>query len=137
MPVLGFLVGAIALTGACEPTAPPPGAGTPPPSSASSSAGPSPGTAIVTTTGTTVEIVGAGNVATEPFDLPAGGAEMRVSTCESNQVIPFVTLFDGDDNKLGLIVDAVYQVKNLEGGEYYLGVAANPDCVWTISLTPN
>jgi hypothetical protein len=33
-------------------------------------------------------------------------------------------------------VDAVYQMRDLEGGAYYLAVAANPDCVWTITLTP-
>jgi hypothetical protein len=120
---------------ACEPTAPPPGAGTAPPSAAGS-VGPAPGTSTVTVTGGVVQIVGAGNGNTDEFDLAAGNAEMTVSTCPSNQVIPFVTLYDGDDNKLGLIVDAVYQVKNLEGGKYYLAVAANPDCVWTISLTP-
>ena len=59
-----------------------------------------------------------------------------MSTCPSNQVIPFVTLYDGDDNKLGLIVEPVYQMRDLEGGQYYLAVAANPDCVWTITLTP-
>jgi hypothetical protein len=121
---------------ACEPTAPPPGAGTAAPSAAES-AGPEPGTSTVTVTGGVVEIVGAGNGNTDEFDLPAGNAEMNVSICPSNQVIPFVTLYDGDDNKLGLIVDAIYQVRKLEGGKYYLAVAANPDCVWTITLTPN
>lgn len=132
---LALVVAAAALA-ACEPTTPPPGAGTAPPSAAGS-AGPSPGTSTVTMTGGVVQIVGAGNGNTDEFDLAAGGAEMSVSTCPSNQVIPFVTLYDGDDNKLGLIVDAIYQVKNLEGGRYYLAVAANPDCVWTITLTPN
>ena len=121
---------------ACEPTAPPPGAGTAPPSGAEASGLP-PGTSTVTVTGGVVTIVGAGNGTTDEFDLAAGNAEMTVSTCPSNGVIPFVTLFDGDDNRLGLIVDATYQVRNLEGGSYYLGVAANPDCVWTITLTPN
>jgi hypothetical protein len=120
---------------ACEPTTPPPGAGTAAPSAAES-AGPAPGTSTVTVSGGVVQIVGAGNGNTDPFDLPAGNAEMNVSTCPSNQVIPFVTLYDGDDNKLGLIVDAVYQMRDLEGGAYYLAVAANPDCVWTITLTP-
>jgi len=120
---------------ACEPTSPPPGAGTAPPSAAES-AGPSPGTSTVTVTNGVVEILGAGNGNTDEFELPAGNAEMNVSTCASNQVIPFVTLYDGDDNKLGLIVDAVYQMRGLEGGRYYLAVAANPDCAWTISLTP-
>lgn len=121
---------------ACEPTAPPPGVGTAAPASAEST-GPAPGTSTVTVTGNVLQIVGAGNGITDQFDLAAGNAEMTVSTCPSNKVIPFVTLYDADDNKLGLIVDAVYQVRNLEGGQYYLGVAANPDCVWTITLKPN
>ena len=120
---------------ACEPTAPPPGAGTAPPPVVES-AGPPPGTSIVTVTDGVVQIVGAGNGNTDQFDLPAGNAEMSVSTCPSNQVIPFVTLYDGDDNKLGLIVEPIYQMRDLEGGPYYLAVAANPDCVWTITLTP-
>jgi hypothetical protein len=127
---------AAASMAACEPTTPPAGAGTAPPIGAES-AGPAAGTSTVTVADGVVRIVGAGNGNTDEFDLAAGGAEMNVSTCASNQVIPFVTLYDGDDNKLGLIVDAVYQVKNLAGGRYYLAVAANPDCVWTITLTPN
>jgi hypothetical protein len=121
---------------ACEPTTPPQGAGTAPPAG-SAPAGPAVGTSTVTVTNGVVQIVGAGNGATDQFELPAGSAEMTVSTCPSNQVIPFVTLYDGDDNKLGLIVDAVYQMQDLAGGNYYLAVAANPDCVWTITLTPN
>ena len=120
---------------ACEPTAPPPGAGTSP-TSAAESAGPPPGTSTITVTDGVVQIVGAGNGATDEFDLAAGSAEMSVSSCPSTQVIPFVTLYDVDDNKLGLIVDPIYQVRNLKGGKYYLAVAANPDCVWTITLTP-
>lgn len=121
---------------ACEPTAPPPGAGTAPPEG-SATAGPAVGTSTVTVTGGVVQIVGAGNGTTDEFELPAGTAEMNVSTCPSNQVIPFVTLYDATDTKLGLIVEATFQVQNLAGGNYYLGVAANPDCVWTITLTPN
>ena len=84
-----------------------------------------------------VQIVGAGNGNTDEFDLAAGNAEMSVSTCPSNQVIPFVTLYDGDDNKLGLIVDAdLPDAGPARAGKYYLAVAANPDCVWTITLTP-
>jgi hypothetical protein len=132
---LGLALAALALVSiACEPTTPPPGAGTAAP--AASPAGPSPGTSTVTVTDGVVTIVGAGNGNTAEFDLAAGNAEMNVSTCPSNQVIPFVTLYDGDDNKLGLIVDAIYQMQNLAGGKYYLAVAANPDCVWTITLTP-
>lgn len=124
----------VALIG-CEPTAPPQGAGTAAPSAPAAS-GPPEGTATITVTGGATQIVGTGNVITDPFDLAAGAAEMTVSTCSSNQVIPFVTLYDAKDNKLGLIVDAVYEVKNLTGGGYYLEVAANPDCVWTIVFTP-
>ena len=60
---------------------------------------------------------------------------MTVSTCASNQVIPFVTLYDGDDNKLGIIVEPIYaDARTWTGGAYYLDVATNPDCVWTIEL---
>jgi hypothetical protein len=135
--VLGFgsVLLAFLLVAGCEPTGPPPGAGTAPPS-AGGSAGPASGTSTVTVNGATVQIVGAGNGTTDEFELAAGNAEMTVSTCPSNQVIPFVTLFDGSDTRLGLIVDAVYQMRNLAGGQYYLAVAANPDCVWTIAITP-
>lgn len=134
---LGLALGLLALAsiGACEPTTPPPGAGTA--AAPGASAGPAAGTSTITMSGSNVQIVGAGNGTTDQFDLAAGNAEMTVSTCPSNQVIPFVTLYDADDNKLGLIVDAVYQLRNLAGGKYYLGVAANPDCVWTIILKPS
>ena len=135
MAALAAILG-LALVVGCEPTTPPPGAGTPPPSAATSS-GPAAGTSTVTVSGGVVQIVGAGGGTTAEFELAAGSAEMNVSTCPSNQVIPFVTIYDAKDNKLGIIVDAVYQVKNLTGGGYYLEVAANPDCVWTITLTPN
>jgi len=126
---------AVSLFAGCEPTTPPPGARTVAPSGAGAS-GPAVGTSTVTVSGDTTQIVGAGNGTTDEFDLAAGNAEMTVSTCRSNQVIPFVTLYDAKDNKLGLIVDAAYLVKNLQGGKYYLAVAANPDCVWTITLKP-
>jgi hypothetical protein len=133
---LAWAILAVVLVLACEPTSPPPIAGTPPPSVATSS-GPAPNTSTVAVSGGVVEIIGAGNSITDEFELAPGTAEMNVSTCPSNQVIPFVTIYDVKDNKLGIIVDAVYQVKNLAGGGYYLEVAANPDCVWTITLTPN
>lgn len=131
-----IMVGILAATliAGCEPTTPPQGAGTPPPSTAPS--GPPPGTSTVTMAGSTVQIIGTGNGNTPGFDLPAGEAQMTVSTCASNGVIPFVTLYDAKDNKLGLIVDANYTLRALVGGAYYLAVAANPDCVWTIALVP-
>ena len=132
---LGPLLLALLVIAACEPTGPPPGAGPAPPSGGASG-GPAPGTSTVTVDGTTVQIVGAGNATTDEFDLAAGNAEMTVSTCPSNQVIPFVTVYDSGDNRLGLIVDAVYQLRNLAGGQYYLAVATNPDCVWTITISP-
>lgn len=122
------------LVAACAPTSPPPGAGTAQPSGAPS--GPPAGTSVVTVAGTTVQIVGTGNGTTDGFDLPAGDAQMSISTCASNQVIPFVTLYDVKDNKLGLIVDAEYAMRGLAGGAYYLAVAANPECVWTIAIVP-
>ena len=133
---LGPAILAVSLIAACEPTTPPSGAGTAPPS-ANVASGPPAGTSTITIIGNVVQIVGAGLGTTEEFELAAGNAEMTVSTCASNQVIPFVTLYDAKDNKLGIIVDAVYQFRNLAGGGYYLEVASNPDCVWTITLTPN
>ena len=132
---LGPALLAISVFAGCEPTTPPQGAGTVAPSGGSPS-GPAPGTSTVTVAGDTIQIVGAGNGTTDEFDLAAGSADMTVSTCPSNLVIPFVTIYDAKDNKLGLIVDAVYKVRNLVGGKYYLTVAANPDCVWTITLKP-
>lgn len=129
---------------ACEPTAPPGFTATPAPGSsgpattASAATGPSPvaGKPSVTVSGTTVQIVGLGNGRSPEFDLPAGAASMTVSVCPSNQVIPFVTLYDGNDNKLGIIVEPTYALKALAGGAYYVDVASNPECVWTIAITP-
>lgn len=132
--VVAILV-VMATIAACEPTTPPTGAGTQPPASSEAS-GPPSGTSIVTISAGVVEIIGTGNNTTDEFELPAGEAAMTVSTCSSNQVIPFVTIYDGKDNKLGLIVDALYTVKNLAGGSYYLTVQSNPTCTWTITLTP-
>jgi hypothetical protein len=94
------------------------------------------GKPTVTTNGPAIQIVGLGTGTTPEFDLPAGAAEIRVTACASNQVPPFVQLFDGNGNGMGFIVDPVYQLKNLAGGKYYLAIQANPDCVWTIDLTP-
>lgn len=132
-PLLATL--GLALVGACEPTTPPPGAGSSP-TGAPNPSGLVAGKPDVTVSGNKVTITGLANGTTPEFDLPAGNAQMTVSECSSNQVIPFVTLYDANDTKLGLIVDAVYDVRNLAGGKYYLAVATNPDCVWTIELTP-
>lgn len=140
---LAVILALIALA-ACEPTAPPgvtataaPGASGPV-ATGSGPAGPSPvaGKPTVTVTGATVQIVGVGNGRSPEFDLPAGAGTMTVSICASNQVIPFVTLYDGDDNKLGIIVEPTYAMRNLTGGAYSVDVASNPDCVWTIEIVP-
>ena len=135
----GLILGAIA---ACEPSAPPGFTGTPVPdgSAASSPATqrPSPvaGRPTVSLNGTTIEISGLGNGTSAEFELPAGSAQMTVSVCESNQVIPFVTLYDGDANRLGIIVEPVYEMRNLAGGRYSVEVATNPECLWTIVIEP-
>jgi hypothetical protein len=140
--VLAVALALVAIA-ACEPTAPPGATATAPgtagPSeSASTPSGPSPvaGKPSVTVNGATVQIVGLGNGRSPEFELPAGTGTMTVSVCTSNQVIPFVTLYDGDDNKLGIIVEPTYAMKALAGGPYYVDVSSNPDCIWTIEITP-
>ena len=143
--LLATMIGVLAfvVAGACEPTAPPGFSPTPLPSagpsaSASASQGSAPvaGSPSITQDGATIQIVGLGDGISPDFDLPAGSAAMTVSVCASNQVIPFVTLYDADDNKLSIIVEPVYTLKNLTGGTYYFSVATNPTCVWTIEVTP-
>jgi hypothetical protein len=131
---------------ACQPTAPPGFTGTPPsaPPAATGSAatGPTPpagpvaGEPVVTVEGGKVAISGLGNGVSPEFELPAGEATMTVSLCASSQVAPFVTLYDADDNKLGLIVESVYQMRNLAGGLYYVDVGTNPTCAWAIEIEP-
>jgi hypothetical protein len=141
----GFaVVLALIAIAACEPNAPPGFTVTAAPSSsepaatASAPSGPSPvaGKPSVIVSGTTVQIVGLGNGRSPDFELPVGAGTMTVSVCASNQVIPFVTLYDADDNKLGIIVEPTYALKALAGGLYYVDVASNPDCVWTIEIVP-
>jgi hypothetical protein len=93
------------------------------------------GSPTVQVTGDTVSIVGLGTGSTPEFELPAGSARMVVTPCSSNRVIPFITLFDGDNTNLGLIIDAEKELRNLAGGPYYLSVQANPDCRWEIEIT--
>jgi hypothetical protein len=144
---LGAAVVAVVLIvalAACEPSAPPGFSATPaPPTGPAGSASAAPqgsvpvaGSPTLTVDGATVRIVGLGNGVSPDFDLPAGSAVMTVSVCASNQVIPFVTLFDGAGTKLAIIVEPQYEIKNLVGGKYRVEVAANPACVWTIEVTP-
>ncbi len=130
---------------ACEPSAPPgftvtPAAPATGPAGSASAApegsAPVAGSPAVTVDGATIRIVGLGNGVSPDFDLPAGNATMTVSVCKSNQVIPFVTFFDAAGTKLAIIVEPEYEIKNLVGGKYRFEVASNPDCVWTIEVTP-
>jgi hypothetical protein len=143
MAMIAVLV-AIA-SAACEPSAPPGFSATPtapvvgPGASASAPQGsPAPVASgpTVTVDGTTVRIAGRGDGISAEFALPAGRAAMVVSPCASNQVIPFVTLYDADDNKLGIIVEPEYEITNLVGGTYYVGVVTNPGCDWQIEIKP-
>lgn len=128
---------------ACQPSAPPgftesapPGGGTG--SGAPAASGPVPvaGKPALTMDGAKATIVGIGNGRSPAFDLPAGKAQMTVSVCTANQVIPFVTLYDDKDNKLAIVVEPTYTLQNLVGGSYSVDVSSNPACVWTITVTP-
>ena len=129
------LFAAVAAVAACQPTTGPDDAATPT-RSAASQLPPLSGSPQVSLAGNVVHITGTGQATTPDFDLPAGGATVAVSTCGSNQVIPFVTLYDSNQSMLGFIVDASYELTGLKGGKYHLLVSANPDCTWTIDLTP-
>lgn len=133
------------LSAACEPTAPPgatPSRATassgPAASQAAGPSGPAPvaGKPTVTMTGPTVTIVGIGQGVSPEFQLPPGGGQLTVSICTSNQVIPFVTLYDATDTKLAIVVEPEYALKGLVGGNYYVDVATNPSCIWTITIVP-
>jgi hypothetical protein len=136
----------LAIVAACQPSAPPGFTGSVPPDGGGSAA---PGASVaapsgslvagkptVTTSGATVTAVGLDSGRTPDFDLPAGSAQMTVSVCESNKVIPFVTLYDAKDNKLSIVVEPSYTLTNLAGGSYYLDVVSNPGCVWQIVISP-
>jgi len=147
--VRGWLSAAlvVAVLAGCQPSAPPGFTGSPPPepgpSGAPVASGGGPvgsgvvaGKPVVTLDGSKVTVLGLGNGQSPPFDLPAGSAQMTVSVCASNQVIPFVTLYDAAQNKLGIVVEPTYTLKGLVGGSYYLDVATNPTCSWQIVISP-
>jgi len=140
---LGLAAGLV--MAACQPSAPPGFTITPPPgstgaepSAAGTSDGPPlvAGSPIVTLDGAVVRLEGLASGATPPFQLPAGEAAMVVVPCASNQVIPFVTLYDATATKLGIIVEPSATLRNLAGGAYTLDVVTNPDCRWAIEITP-
>jgi hypothetical protein len=134
----------LAVVAACQPSAPPGFTGSQPAGSGAAgaslappdSAGLVPGKSVVTTDGGVVTVVGISGGRSPDFDLPAGSAEMVVTPCASNQVIPFVTLYDAKDNKLSIVVEPTATLANLTGGAYYLDVATNPTCSWKIVISP-
>jgi len=138
------LVVALGVVAACQPSAPPGFTGTQPAGTGApgaSVAAPNgsdlvAGTPVVTTEGGVVTVVGLSAGKSPDFELPAGSAQMIVTPCASNQVIPFVTLYDTNDNKLGIVVEPTYTLTKLTGGSYYLDVAANPACTWQIVISP-
>jgi hypothetical protein len=50
--------------------------------------------------------------------------------------MPFITLFDSNDQSMGLVVDPEKVLNNLAGGSYYVLAQTNPGCVWQVSITP-
>jgi hypothetical protein len=90
----------------------------------------------VTLEGSTVTIVGIGASKSKLFELPAGKASMTITACLSNQVMPFITLFTEGGQSAGLIVDPQKELNALAGGKYYVQAQTNPDCVWTVTITP-
>lgn len=144
LPAAGLL---LAVAAACQPSAPPGFNGTQPPDAgASGGAGASAaapdgsglveGKSTVTTDGGKVMVVGLGAGKSDDFDLPAGSVTMAITPCVGGVVSPFVTLYDGKDNKVGLTVDPTTTLKNLAGGSYYVDVSANPKCVWSVAFSP-
>jgi hypothetical protein len=151
----GWGVGTTTLAGlllatvvACEPSAPAGFSGSAPPAGGGASVAPGSSVAppdasglvagkpTVTTDGGKVTVAGLGAGKSPNFDLPAGSATMVIAPCSGGVVSPFVTLYDGKDNKVGLTVDPTTTLKNLVGGSYYVDVSANPKCVWSVSFSP-
>ena len=130
VPALLVLLAAVA----CQPA--PATVGPTPTPAPTRSTGPalSPG---VTVEGSTVTIVGVGSIKSDTFELPAGSATMTITACQSNQVMPFITLFDGNGQNVGLIVDPEKVLNNLAGGSYYVMAQTNPGCVWKVAITPS
>jgi hypothetical protein len=83
-----------------------------------------------------VTIVGLGGSRSETFELPAGDATMVITACQSNQVMPFITLLSESGSSAGLVVDPQKVLRNLTGGTYYIQAQTNPDCVWQVDITP-
>lgn len=103
----------------------------------SATAAPTPGASIGVTVGADgkVTIIGQGETQSGTFDLPAGKAKLAITACQSNQVMPFITLLDSSGQSAGLIVDPE-KVVTVAGGTYSVKAQTNPDCVWQVEITP-
>ena len=126
---------AIVLAG-CTPIPEDFGRTSPPASGGPGTSAPS-GSPGVTVDGTTVRIIGRGESKSEMFELPAGDATMVITACQSNRVMPFITLLHESEASGRLIVDPEKVLRNLAAGMYYISAQANPDCVWQVEITPN
>jgi len=88
----------------------------------------------VVVTGTTVTVRGTANMSSDVFVLD-GSYLMKTSECASNGVIPFVWIYDEFGGGRGQYVDAESHPKNLKGN-FYITVASNPTCNWTVEFSP-
>ena len=82
-----------------------------------------------------VTVVGQGGTKSEPFELPAGKVKLVITACQSNQVMPFITLLDKQGASAGLIVDPEKTV-TVAGGTYTIQAQTNPTCLWQVEMTP-
>ncbi len=95
-----------------------------------------PGKPVVTTDAGKITVVGLDAGKSPDFELPAGSAQMTVTPCASNQVIPFVTLFDGKDNKLAIVRRTDLHAREPRRWDLLPRRAANPGCTWQIVISP-
>jgi hypothetical protein len=110
------------------------GSGSPP---AASEASITEGTAIVTTTGSIVQVKGIGSVLNSPLFVLSGNVQMKVSVvCGAKAgTFPFVWVYPEFGQLVGQYVDEVNHLKKLSG-KYYVTTSADPGCLWTIDFTP-
>jgi hypothetical protein len=115
----------------------PPAPSSPPSSArATSPASPPSPSPTVTLAGATVHITGLGRATSPEFEL-SGTVEMRVSTCSSNGVTPFVWVYDEAHATVALVTQRLSEIRNLARRTYYVTTSANADCAWTIDFSPS
>jgi hypothetical protein len=88
----------------------------------------------VSVAGKNTQIKGVGNGTSNQFAL-TGTMEMTTSTCQSNGIPPFVWLYQASGALSSQIVQSPFELDNLKG-KYYVTIATNPDCAWTIDIKP-